>query len=89
MMTGRARAPHIQVSAPSESDDDAQEARLEAAWKSVEPSLEGSLSAAQLRQVMEGLGDEVSEAEVQVAMGSVGESGKEGRISCEFSSFSI
>ncbi len=84
MMTGRARAPPIEVSAPEKEPasgiETDTEADFKAAWKEFDPSLKGSISAAQFRQVMAGLGENVTDAEVDEIINSVD---GEDKISCK------
>ena len=81
MMTGRPMAPKPDNAVVPEID---AEAEYKTAWKEFDPSLQGSISAAQFRQVMAGLGETVSDAEVDEIVNSVD---GEGKISCEFVSF--
>jgi calmodulin len=60
------------------------EAEYKTAWKEFDPSLQGSISAAQFRQVIAGLGETVTDAEVDELVNSVD---GEDKISCEFVSF--
>ncbi len=68
MMTGMPYPPQ---------DDDAQYA---AAWKQVEPSMGGSITASQLRQLLAELGEPASDGEVEQLLNNVD---GEGKISCE------
>lgn len=85
MMTGRSRAPPISVSAPgketsnSEKETDS-EADFKAAWAPFDASFKSSITAAQFRQVMAGLGENVSDVEVDEILNSVD---GEDRISCK------
>lgn len=79
MMTGRPMAPPSQPAAVAEID---AEAEYKTAWKEFDPSLQGSISAAQFRQVMAGMGETVTDAEVDEIIDSVD---GENKISCEFS----
>lgn len=56
------------------------EADYASAWKEFDPSLKSSITAAQFRQVMAALGENVSDAEVEELMNSVD---GEGKISCK------
>jgi calmodulin len=58
------------------------EADYEAAWKEFDPSLKSSITAAQFRQLMAGLGENVTDAEVDELIGTVD---AEDKISCKFS----
>jgi calmodulin len=75
MMTGRTRhpAPEPTPSAPSSvaAVDGDSEADYQAAWKDFDPSLRGSITAAQFRQLMARLGENVSDAEVEDVINSV------------------
>lgn len=68
MMTGQPYPP---------VDEDAEYA---SAWKQYEPSLNGSITQSQLRQLMAGLGEPISDAEIEQLVNSVD---GEGKISCE------
>ena len=85
MMTGRSRAPPIEVSAPekepSASKETDSEADFKAAWAPFDPSFKSSITAAQFRQVMASLGENVTDGEVDEIMNSV--DGDE-KISCKF-----
>lgn len=82
MMTGRSRAPPaVEVTAPAAKTEGDSEADLKAAWKEFDPSLQGSVTASQFRQVMAGLGENVSDAEVDAIVNSVD---GEDKISCEW-----
>ncbi|KAG4443852.1 hypothetical protein IFR05_000618 [Cadophora sp. M221] len=75
MMTGRSRAPPIEVSAPekevgTEKEGDS-EADLKAAWAPLDSSFKSSITAAQFRQLMAGLGENVTDVEVDELMNSV------------------
>ncbi|KAL3419481.1 calmodulin [Phlyctema vagabunda] len=82
MMTGRSRHPAPEPEpepeaaaepAPkpaAEAPVDA-EAEYKSAWKEFDPSLQGSITASQLRQVVAGLGMTVSDAEVDEIINSV------------------
>lgn len=85
MMTGRSRAPPIEVSAPekevsTEKEGDS-EADFKAAWAPFDSSFKSSITAAQFRQLMAGLGENVTDAEVDELMNSVD---GEDKISCEY-----
>ncbi|KAI6083429.1 EF-hand [Hypoxylon rubiginosum] len=64
MMTGQPYPP---------PDDDAEYAN---AWKQFEPSLNGSITQSQFRQLMAGLGESVSDAEVDQLINNVDGEGK-------------
>ena len=57
-----------------------EEAEYKTAWKAFDPSLQSSITTAQFRQVMAGLGEPVTDAEVDEIVNSVD---GEDRISCE------
>ncbi|KAI0481313.1 EF-hand [Xylariaceae sp. FL0804] len=65
MMTGQ---PY-----PPPPDDEAEYAR---AWREHEPSLHGSITASQFRQVLSGLGETVSDVEVENLLNNVDGEGK-------------
>ena len=78
-MTGRPHAPPsapVAVSAP-ESDS---ESEYKTAWKQFDPSLYGSITSAQFRQLMADMGENVTDAEVDEIINSVDGDDK---ISCE------
>ena len=79
MMTGMPMPPKSEPAGASEVDS---EAEYKDAWKEFDPSLQGSITAAQFRQVMAGLGEPVTDAEVDEISNSVD---GDGRISCELS----
>ncbi|KAI2616913.1 EF-hand [Hypomontagnella submonticulosa] len=64
MMTGQPYPP---------VDEDAEYA---SAWKQYEPSLNGSITQSQLRQLMAGLGEPISDAEIEQLVNSVDGEGK-------------
>ncbi|KAI4864067.1 EF-hand [Hypoxylon rubiginosum] len=64
MMTGQLYPP---------ADEDAEYAN---AWKQFEPSLKGSITQSQFRQLMAGLGESVSDAEVDQLVNNVDGEGK-------------
>ncbi|XXH01767.1 hypothetical protein Hte_008128 [Hypoxylon texense] len=64
MMTGQPYPP---------LDDDAEYA---SAWKQFEPSLNGSITQSQFRQLMAGLGESISDAEVDQLVNNVDGEGK-------------
>ena len=64
--------------APAATGD--SEADYEAAWKEFDPSLKSSITAAQFRQLMAGLGENVTDAEVDELIGTVDATDK---ISCK------
>ncbi|KAL2065256.1 hypothetical protein VTL71DRAFT_2925 [Oculimacula yallundae] len=75
MMTGRSRAPPIEVSAPEkevgiEKEGDS-EADLKAAWAPFDSSFKSSITGSQFRQLMAGLGENVTDKEVDELMNSV------------------
>lgn len=94
MMTGRTRAPPQPVDCEKEAvpavekapatstvtinGDDEED--LENAWKEFDHSLKGSVTASQFRQIMAGLGENVSDLEVEGIINSVDGDDK---ISCE------
>ena len=84
MTGGRSRntgpEPNPVAGAPIAEGD--TEAEYEAAWKEFDPSLKGSITAAQFRQLMAGLGENVTDAEVDELIGTVD---AEDKISCKFS----
>jgi len=61
----------------AEEDSDAD---LQSAWKEFDPTLKSSISGAQFRQLMAGLGENVSDKEVDELIGRI--DGDE-KISCE------
>ncbi|KUJ23652.1 CaM, calmodulin [Mollisia scopiformis] len=65
MMTGRTRAP------PQKEEECDPEADYKSAWKEFDPSLHGSISASQFRQMMAGLGEKVTDVEVDEIINSV------------------
>jgi len=86
MMTGRPRsspsapAPAAPATGPVQAQSSAEqlighdgdtESDLKAAWKEFDPSLKSSITAAQFRQVMAGLGENVSDVEIDELMGTV------------------
>lgn len=62
MMTGRSRAP------PPEKADAIVDLACKSAWKEVDPTLEGQISAEQFQKMMGTLGETLSEREVGEAM---------------------
>lgn len=74
MMTGQPYPP---------PDEDAEYAK---AWKQFEPSLNGSITQSQFRQLMEGLGDAVSDAEVDQLINNVD---GEGKLSCKLNLYPL
>lgn len=89
MMTGgRSRhpapepTPAAAAPAPAPVAEGDTEAEYQAAWKEFDPSLKGSITAAQFRQLMAGLGENVSDAEVDELIGTVD---AEDKISCKLS----
>lgn len=71
MMTGKPYPP------PSQ-DNEEEFAR---AWKEYEASLRGSITAGQFRQLMAGLGEPVSDEEVEQLINNID---GEGKLSCEY-----
>ncbi|KAE8448720.1 hypothetical protein EG329_008935 [Mollisiaceae sp. DMI_Dod_QoI] len=66
MMTGRSRAP------PQKAEEDCDpEAEYKSAWKAFDPSMHGSISASQFRQMMAGMGEMVTDVEVDEIINSV------------------
>lgn len=91
MMTGgrsRHSAPEPTAPAPAPVPTQAaavagdSEADYEAAWKEFDPNLKSSITTAQFRQLMAGLGENVTDAEVDELIGTVD---AEDKISCKFS----
>jgi Ca2+-binding EF-hand superfamily protein len=83
MMTGRSRhsAPEpTPAEAPANVAEGDSEADYQAAWKEFDPSLKGSITTAQFRQLMAGLGENVSDVEVDELINSVD---GEDKISCK------
>lgn len=86
MMTGGSRAPPIEVSAPEKelpatpTQETDPEAELKNAWKEFDPSLNGSITAAQFRQVMATLAENVTDQEVNELINAVDSDNK---ISCK------
>ena len=76
--TAPAPAP---IPAPAAAVAGDSEADYEAAWKEFDPSLKGSITAAQFRQLMAGLGENVTDTEVDGLIVSVD---AEDKISCKF-----
>ncbi|KAH8770448.1 hypothetical protein F5882DRAFT_361892 [Hyaloscypha sp. PMI_1271] len=66
--TAPAPAPVPTQAAPVAGDS---EADYEAAWKEFDPSLKSSITTAQFRQLMAGLGENVTDAEVDELIGTV------------------
>ena len=79
MMTGR---PHAPPSAPvaSSAPELDSEPEYQTAWKQFDPSLNGSITSAQFRQLMAEIGENVTDAEVDEIINSVDGDDK---ISCE------
>ena len=79
MMTGgRSRHPAPEaVPAALEEDSDADLAK---AWKEFDPSLKSSITSSQLRQLLGGLGENVSDKEVDELIGTID---GEDKISCK------
>jgi Ca2+-binding EF-hand superfamily protein len=87
MMTGKSRAPPPEASAPSVTAPVAapatefdQEEDWRSAWDEFDESLKGSITASQMRQVMQSLGETVSDKEIDELINDV--DGEE-KISCE------
>lgn len=80
MMTGRPMAPTAPQPDPASAPEVDAEAEYESAWKEFDPSLQGSISAAQFRQVMAGMGETVTDAEVDEIINSVD---GEDKVSCK------
>jgi calmodulin len=86
MMTGKSRAPPPEPKAaepvvpkgPANEFD--QEEDWRSAWEDFDQSLKGSITASQLRQVMQALGETISDKEVDELMNDV--DGEE-KISCK------
>lgn len=70
MMTGHPYPP------PQDVQEDYSKA-----WQEFEPSLNGSITPSQFRQLMAGLGDPVTDVEVEQLINNVD---GEGKLSCEF-----
>jgi len=68
------------VPAPVPAATGDNEADYEAAWKEFDPSLKSSITAAQFRQLMAGMGENVTDAEVDELIGTVDAADK---ISCK------
>jgi calmodulin len=77
MMTGRTRAPPEPV---CEKEIDG-EAEFKSAWREFDPSLKSSITASQFRQLMAGMGEKVTDTEVDEIINSVD---GEDKITCEF-----
>ncbi len=77
-----AAAASAPTSAPAPNTEGDTEADYETAWKEFDPSLKGSITAAQFRQLMAGLGENVTDAEVDELIGTVD---AEDKISCKSS----
>jgi Ca2+-binding EF-hand superfamily protein len=75
MMTGRSRAP---------AEDDELDSKIDFkhAWKEFDPSLHGSITTSQFRQLMAGLGERASDAEVDELINPVD---GEDKITCKMS----
>jgi Ca2+-binding EF-hand superfamily protein len=81
MMTGgRSRHPAPEVAPPAVAEEDS-DADLAKAWTEFDSSLKSSITSAQFRQVMAGLGENVSDKEVDELMGTID---GEDKISCKF-----
>jgi len=66
-----AAAAPAPTSTPAPNTEGDTEAEYETAWKEFDPSLKGSITAAQFRQLMAGLGENVTDAEVDELIGTV------------------
>jgi len=64
-------APKAAATAATAAPEVDDEAEYKSAWKEFDPSLQGSITAAQFRQVMAGLGKPVKDAEVDEIINSV------------------
>jgi hypothetical protein len=82
MMTGgRSRHPALEVaSAPQATTEEDSDEDLAEAWKAFDPSMKSSITNAQFRQVMAGLGENVSDKEVDELIGTID---GEDKISCK------
>lgn len=69
------------AAAPAPVVEGDTEAEYQAAWKEFDPSLKSSITAAQFRQLMAGLGENVTDREVDELLGTVD---AEDKISCKF-----
>jgi calmodulin len=92
MMTGRTRAPPEPVTVVCEKEpipvtviEGDNEEDLKKAWGEYDHSLKSSISASQFRQLMAGLGENVTDTEVENILNSVD---GEGKISCKSISIS-
>jgi Ca2+-binding EF-hand superfamily protein len=74
MMTGRTRAP------PEKVEED-PEAEYKSAWKQFDSSMHGSITASQFRQMLAGMGEKVTDVEVDEIINSVD---GEDKITCEY-----
>ena len=74
MMTGRTRAP------PQKEEECDPEAEYKSAWKEFDPSMHGSITASQFRQMISGMGEKVTDVEVDEIINSVD---GEDKISCK------
>ena len=68
---------------PYPPQDQGEDAAYSSAWKQFEPSLNGSITESQFRQLLAGLGESVSDDEVEQLLNNVD---GEGKISCELRS---
>ncbi len=87
MMTGRTRAPPPEQAPPPAPEKAAPkpeeidpEQDWQTAWKEFDPTTKGSITASQFRQVMEELGEAVTDVEVDDIINSVD---GEDKISCK------
>ena len=81
--TGTTTPAQAPIPAPQEIEGDT-EADYQAAWKQFDPSLKSSITSAQFRQLMAGLGENVTDREVDELVNSIDD---EEKISCEFPCF--
>ena len=81
--TGTTTPAQAPIPAPQEIEGDT-EADYQAAWKQFDPSLKSSITSAQFRQLMAGLGENVTDREVDELVNSIDD---EEEISCEFPCF--
>jgi len=93
MMTGRSRHPVPEPAAapapvpttvpePASAIEVDSEVEYQAAGKEFDPMLKNSITAPQFRQLMAGLGENVSDAEVDELINSIDD---EDKITCKFS----
>jgi Ca2+-binding EF-hand superfamily protein len=84
MMTGQPLASKQAPASVSVAPEVDSEADYKAVWQEFDPSLKGSITASQFRQVMEALGESVTDGEVDEIINSVD---GEDKISCEYIGF--